>query len=177
MFIKTRIDTVGENKIARVFVKSSSIQAFPCGRRRSTEISTAGSTSTSDKYRIPFDPEARLNTEANNLKHSGLNGFTQTYVKSYNKSYIDGDNEFKDGVFLFSLAGYLFSIKLTGDYYDSPNNFGGSIISCIARALYDSANSNQDIDTFTANFAEDNSKIYANIRINALKNIFFAQYS
>jgi hypothetical protein len=43
------------------FINSLNVQAFPCGRRRSEQI-----TSADDKYYIPYDPEARLNTEKNN---------------------------------------------------------------------------------------------------------------
>ena len=71
MFIETRSDTLANEKIKQTFVKSLNVQAFPCGRRRSDSNQV-----------IPFDPEARLNTEANNRKHSGINGYTQTFLKS-----------------------------------------------------------------------------------------------
>lgn len=97
MFNKTHSVTVEgiENAVPLIFLKSSHVKVFPCGRRRSNQINMDGA-------RIPFDPEARLNTEANNIKHSGLNGFTQTYLSSWNK-----DN---DGKIVLSIAGYLFEI-------------------------------------------------------------------
>ena len=82
--------------IPLVFIKSRDVQVFPCGRRRSSDIGPADNS-----YRIPFDPEARLNTEANNIKHSSLNGFTQTYLK-----------DFDDVQLSLSLGGYLFNIML-----------------------------------------------------------------
>jgi hypothetical protein len=84
--------------IALTFIKSTNVQAYPCGRRRSTNLAPLGNP----EKRLPFDPEARLNTEANNRKHSGLNGYTQTYLKEW---------EAEKGSIDISLAGYLFSIK------------------------------------------------------------------
>lgn len=102
MFIKTHTQTIGESAIPVTFIKSTNVKAFPCGRRRSTEIST--------EYRIPFDPEARLNTEANNRKHSGLNGFKHTYINSWDK---------ETGELSIVLAGYIFSIMLPDEVDDS----------------------------------------------------------
>jgi hypothetical protein len=133
MFIKTASgkDANG-NSILLTFLKSVNVQAYPCGRRRSTQNDIT--------YQFPFDPEARLNTEANNRKHSGINGFTQTYVKGI-------DN----GVLALSLAGYLFSIKLPESNESSEEavaNFGDSIINA-----FDDGGSNNI------------SRIYANILI------------
>ena len=98
MFIEKRY----ENDNILAFIKSKNIQVFPCGRRRSTDIAGTGT-------RLPFDPEARLNTEANNRKHSSLNGFTQTYLKEWDTT----------GKRLsLSIAGYLFDILLTNDDTD-----------------------------------------------------------
>ena len=68
-----------------IFIKSRYIKAFPCSRRRSNlTIDTDGNeNSVLDKYYIPFDPEARLNTEANNRKHSALNGYKQDYLREW----------------------------------------------------------------------------------------------
>lgn len=79
------------------FVKSVDIQAFPCGRRRIPQ-------KVDGEFSIPFDPEARLNTEANNRKHVGLNGYTQTFLRGWN---VDDC-----GLLSLSLAGYLFEINL-----------------------------------------------------------------
>jgi hypothetical protein len=76
------------------FVNSKDIKVYPCGRRRTQEISTSNGT-----FSIPFDPEARLNTEANNRSASGLNGFTQTYVKESTANTLS-----------LVIAGYLFNI-------------------------------------------------------------------
>ena len=117
------------NGTALAFIKSVNVQAFPCGRRSSAnqlEDST-------EKYYFPFDPESRLSTEANTRKHSSLNGFAQTYLQSWDKD----DKK----LLTMSLAGYLFSIALTGKNktlvngeqvyapfdYSTPNAFGNRL--------------------------------------------------
>lgn len=110
MFIEKYTDTISNDKVTLTFLKSLNVQVFPCGHRRSTVLSDEVS-------RIPFDPEARLNTESNNLKHSSLNGFTQTYLDLWDETYKK---------LTVSLAGYLFSIDLVDDYI-TPNEFGISL--------------------------------------------------
>lgn len=109
-------ETHSDNDIKLTFIKSLNIQAYPCGRRRG--FIDADGTST-DSY-LPFDPEARLNTEANNRKHSGLNGHTQTYLKKW---------DIQNKLLTMSLAGYLFNIKLDDKYLDinGVNSFGQDI--------------------------------------------------
>jgi hypothetical protein len=110
MFIEKYTDTVSNDKVTLTFLKSLNVQVFPCGHRRSTVLSDEVS-------RIPFDPEARLNTELNNLKRSSLNGFTQTYLDLWDETYKK---------LTVSLAGYLFSIDLD-DSYIAPDEFGTSL--------------------------------------------------
>jgi hypothetical protein len=101
-----------------VFVKSNNIKVFPCGRRRSAPIDADDNPDTvSDQHHIPFDPEARLNTEANNRKHSGLNGYKQNYINYWRS----------DGKISLVLAGYLFDLDTayTGSQY--INSFGNDI--------------------------------------------------
>lgn len=124
MFIKN-----DENKL--VFIKSKNINAFPCGRRRSNLIDTDGESNTvSDRYYIPFDPEARLNTEANNRKHTGLNGFNKSYILDWNETA---------RYFAFAIEGYLFNIKLEADY-STPNAFAtiaaGSAYTSASNAIF-----------------------------------------
>jgi hypothetical protein len=92
-----------------VYIKSKNIKVFPSGRRKA-ELNNG------ESY-IPFDPEARLNTEANHRKHSSLNGYKQSYLLDWNleKSYV-----------ILALAGYLFKIELTDEYRDA-NSFGGAL--------------------------------------------------
>ena len=103
------------NSMRVAFVKSLNVRVFPCGRRRAMVDKDGSNTSTSDRYYIPYDPEARLNTEANNRKHSGMNGYTQTYL-----------NRFDNDTLSLVLAGYLFDIKLDAAYAN-VNTFGGSL--------------------------------------------------
>jgi hypothetical protein len=119
MFIETHSD----NDITLTFIKSANIQAYPCGRRRSTVVDRDGSSGTTDdQYYFPFDPEARLNTEANNRKQSSQNGYTQTYLKDW-----DVTNK----LLTLSLAGYLFKISLPDDHC-AVNDFGAKVIAQLA---------------------------------------------
>ena len=98
-----------------IFIQSKYVKAFPCSRRRSTPIDGDDDAGTvHDRYYIPFDPEARLNTEANNRKHSGLNGYKQTYLYEWDSV---------NGKLSIVLAGYLFEIQLS-DSYITPVLFG-----------------------------------------------------
>jgi hypothetical protein len=101
MFIK--------NENGLVFIKSKYINVFPCGRRRAFVDSDGDNKTTKDQYYIPFDPEARLNTESNNRKHSGLNGFRQSYIYEWNRSA---------GTLALVINGYLFNIELKSDSFD-----------------------------------------------------------
>lgn len=122
MFIETRVaeEFTGELKNLKLaFVKSINITAFPCGRRRSQTVgidaNADGNISSAEQYNIPYDPEARLNTEANNRKHSGLNGYKQSYLSDWDDSGAD--------YLTLSLLGYLFKIKLDNTLR-TPNGFG-----------------------------------------------------
>ena len=115
--------TINKNTMSLSFIRSQSVQAFPCGRRRSTR------RSDEDDSRIPFDPEARLNTEANNRKHSSLNGYTQTYLKSWNDT---------EKLLTFALGGYLFDVNLGDDYSKAFGNvFADEATSIYANILID----------------------------------------
>lgn len=111
MFIK---DTINNNEL--VFIKSKYIKAFPSGRRRA--FVTGSKDTASKSYYIPFDPEARLNTEANHRKHTGLNGFSQTYLKDW----------LSDGTIRFVLGGYYFEISVPSESGTSqPDGFGHAV--------------------------------------------------
>jgi hypothetical protein len=119
-----------------IFMKSINVYAFPCGRRRSTLIDIDSNPETvSDKYYLPFDPEARLNTEANNRKRSGLNGFKQNFISSWSTT----------GELSIVIAGYLFKLTTgyTGD--TAVADFGNKLASVIADA--------------------ESTKIFANIKL------------
>lgn len=102
-----------------VFIKSKNIKVFPCGRRKSLLVDLDGGDNTvNDRYYIPFDPEARLNTEANNRKHSGLNGYKQSYLLNWKSN----------GYISLVLAGYLFEIASGMN----PAEFGTALSEAIA---------------------------------------------
>ena len=130
MFIEQHNHT--KEEILLTFIKSLNVQAYPCSRRRSTLIET-----TKDSYYIPFDPEARLNTEFNNRRHTSKNGFTQSFIDAW-------DAEKK--LFSFTISGYNFIINQVEDI----NSFGELLIDSLAQ---------QDAKYLTA------SKIYANIKL------------
>lgn len=122
MFNETHLSKTNGTELT--FIKSTNIKAFPCGRRRSEEVDKDLNPNTrDDKYHIPFDPEARLNTEANNIKHSGLNGFTQSFIQT--KQWDENTSSLN-----IVLAGYLFTIKLETNYR-SPANFGAEILKAL----------------------------------------------
>lgn len=113
------------------FAKSVLVQAYPCGRRKSTLV-----TEGTNKHNIPFDPEARLNTEFNNRRHSALNGFAHSYIYEWNTDTKS---------FSFVLGGYTFELKLPDSTIEAKkmyivNNFATELISYLnkpaATSLY-----------------------------------------
>lgn len=169
MFVKPNTDT------ELIFIKSKYINVFPCGRRRSELVDADNNNNTvSDQYYIPFDPEARLNTEANNRKHSGLNGFTQSFL---NKCWEDGKNLYISLV----LNGYLFDItapytalaaQLEGTTVlskgkdpfsyvkdDPVNALGDALVEIFVKAAENSNNAN------TATKVNEATALYANIKL------------
>lgn len=119
------------DKTNTAFILSKNIQAFPCSRRRVLDNDSI--------HRIPFDPEARLNTEANNRKHSSINGYTQTFLDCWN---IGGENS--DGLLSLALDGYLFNITLQNNQEANYSTY----------------------DAFAEAITEEGTAIYANIIIN-----------
>lgn len=97
------------------YLDSLNVKVFPSGRRKSELLDESTQGGQSKKQYIPIDPEARLNTEANQRKHSGLNGYKQSYILNWTEEAIS-----------VVLAGYLFNIKLSSSYYgkQSAQNIG-----------------------------------------------------
>lgn len=114
MFIQTHYLNTPDDTVLS-FVKSLAVLAYPCGRRR-------GQTNLETEF-IPFDPEARLNTEANARKYSGLNGYTQSYI-------LDWSDESKKAIIV--VGGYYFEITLEALFsnadVDSADAFGAALI-------------------------------------------------
>lgn len=88
---KTIIDkfllTIDEQNDKRVFLSSEDIDIFPCSRRGQY---------SSNPVRV-YDPEARLNTERTNRLKTAINGFTDSFVDSF---------DFENNTLTFVLAGY-----------------------------------------------------------------------
>ena len=138
MFIKN-------NDNGLVFVKSNNIKVFPCGRRSSNLVD---SVADGDKQYIPFDPEARLYTESNNRKHSGLNGFTQDYLLT----------AWEDNKLSFVIAGYLFDIDTT-DLFSTANTFGNEISSLLGNTSSNSIYANIKLAKINLLSGNSNSKL------------------
>lgn len=137
MFIETHNSTT-ENGKPLAFLQSSLVQAYPCGSRRSTLID--------NQYYIPFDPEAKLNTETTNRKQSSLNGFTQTFLKEWESERL--------GELSLVIAGYFFKINLSrsASGYVTPNEFAADLLEALSQSSSETVQS-----------------IYANIRIKETK--------
>lgn len=135
MFIETHALSNKEGSPNLTFVKSLNVQAFPCGRRRSIDLKD----SEGNDYYIPFDPEARLNTEVNNRKAVSLNGFSNTYIGKHDSNALT----------LF-LAGYSFNIKIDDNYSTLNAVFNG-----IAEAL-----AQNPVDTIYANIRISQTPLY-----------------
>lgn len=147
MFIETHLDS----DIKVTFIKSTNVFAYPCGRRRSKLIDKDNNENTvSDQFYFPFDPEARLNTEANNRKHSSLNGYTQTYLKDWDPAFSD---------LTLALEGYLFKIKLDTDFTSEKYKTASNTNTEAAQAAVDAfgAAITSAVEDTSANY------IYANI--------------
>ncbi len=82
----------------RVFLPSTDINVFPCSRRGQANIEDIAIENSATYY----DPEARLNTERTNRLRTALNGFTDSFIKSY---------EAEAKTLVFVLAGYYVEIK------------------------------------------------------------------
>ena len=141
MFIQTNyLNTEGSTLLS--FLKSLAVSAYPCGRRRGQP-----DPDKSDNF-IPFDPEARLNTEANARKYSSLNGYSQSYI-------LDWSEENKKAIIV--LGGYYFEIS--SDDLANANTFGTKLIDAQKSFFGTETSSLQYYQIEHAN------KIYANIRI------------
>lgn len=130
------------------FIKSLSVSAYPCGRRRSNVLGFG-----EDAYYIPFDPEARLNTEANNRKHSALNGYTQTYLKNWDIN--------ETQTMSLSLGGYLFTIKLESSI-NTPNEFGMKVAESVGDSSIYANICIEETPLFSAHFGKYYTSVLRN---------------
>lgn len=122
-----------------VFMESTKVNAFPCARRKSILAE--------DSY-IPFDPEAKLNTEANNRKHSGLNGFTQSFINTFDEG---------TGELSFVVNGYYFELKLADFGSTAQLNAFGNEIS----RLITSKNEGTEVHSIYANIKLANTPLFS----------------
>ncbi len=143
MFNKIHGIGAGENSAYElVFVGSKYVKAFPSGRRRALK-------DAANNLYIPFDQEAKLNTEFNNRKHTSLNGLAS--------SFYNGKSWSTDALKVV-IGGYSFDISLNEDH-NSINNFCRGILNTIS--TYKELNSTtENIDAV----AEDGA-IYVNIKL------------
>lgn len=152
MFIEQHLHN-NTTAILLTFPQSTKVRVYPCGRRRSNLIDTDGSSDTvNDRYYIPFDPEARLNTEFNNRRYSSTNGFTQSHI----------NNNTNENDLSFTIDGYNFIIDLReylkpNELVDTIDAFGAEIITSL-KSKY--AEGSTDVATI-----DSSSKIYANIKL------------
>jgi hypothetical protein len=140
------------------FLKSTAVQAYPCGNRRGLADLDGNSATLSDLYNIPFDPEARLNTEANNRKHSSLNGFDQSYLHLWNEG-IEAEEEGElgqDGYLQLVVAGYLFNIRLIQGYR-KPTEFASKLLAL----LENSGIPETDIEGIYANIRLEETPLFS----------------
>lgn len=158
--------TASVSEISLAFLKSTAVKTFPSGRRRSTEIDQDGNPNTEAKYYIPFDPEARLNTEANSRKYSSLNGYTQTYLKEWDIGS-DAEGSIRNGRILLSLYGYLFDIELIS--LKTQADFGAELIRRLKirpQEVIESASATEAEKTAAQSLIDEidgKTSIYANI--------------
>lgn len=109
MFIY-KIDSIGDTP-ALTFVKSTHVHAYPCGRRRSELVQLRSSQDETSQRYIPFDPEARLNTENNTRKQT----FQPTYLKEWFVPDTEQLTNHISGYVSMVIDGYQFTIDLPYD--------------------------------------------------------------
>lgn len=152
MFIFTnQMSTANDAVRNRTFVKSTNVKVFPCGRRRGIK------NGTSTSY-IPFDPEARLNTELNQRKSVGISGNANTFIQSIDFTNASSTTSYQpSGHATFVLNGYVFTIeaddKSTGidAAATGPDYLGKAIVKALAEESH--------VKTGEA------ARIYANIKL------------
>lgn len=159
MFSKSHMSKSTDG-IPLAFLKSLNVCAYPCGRRRSEQIGV-GATA----YYLPFDPEARLNTEANNIKHSGINGFTQSFldikerIATVTVGGVDTTKKVIDKLSVV-IAGYLFNIKVSNNY----------TLADFCDNLFMQLTTTPELPETEAGELENSARaIYANIRLSDVK--------
>ena len=113
IFIQTNtVTTRGGSVINAAFPSSLYTQVFPCSRRRSVGIGTG---SEKNQRSFPFDPEARLNTERNNRRGTGINGYTDSFLTKVDINHVQPDGSTSDlyypeGTVELTIAGYSFKL-------------------------------------------------------------------
>lgn len=159
MFNEVRYAYSGNLLKRLAFVKSLNVRAFPSGRRRGNEVAVDlnGDTNIqqSERFIIPFDPEARLNTEKNNRRQVSTNGFKQTFVKNWDTT---------NGKLSLVLGGYSFDIDLESDakYY---NNFANKLATAMADSAGVSVEEFLGVGDYVDKTTLKRLGLYANIRL------------
>lgn len=139
-FPKTTTLTYNDEQKLLAFARSLNVSIYPSGRRSSDIVEEDSRTRSDDRY-YPFDPEARLNTEFNNRRLASTNGFSQTFIRTWDSDLIQ-----------LVLGGYEFSFKSTQDL---PSIDVNTFASELAQVL--SSNTPESLEAL--------ENIYVNIRL------------
>lgn len=120
------LTAVGQNQVNAAFPSSLYTQVFPCSRRRSVGINEG---SVQNQRSFPFDPEARLNTERNNRRGIGVNGYTDSFVSKIDIVHVSSTKQganstlfYPSGSAEFTIAGYSFTLSFDANLIRPVSN-------------------------------------------------------
>lgn len=129
-----------------VFAGSKYVKAFPCGRRRAYET---------DNTPVPFDPEAKLNTELNNRKIVGTSGFANSFYNG---------QEWSTSTLKLVIGGYSFELDLNSDN-SALNDFCNNI----AKKIYFAEHNAEATVTQLKDFIKNYNNLFVNIKLAKVK--------
>lgn len=150
--------------------------AYPCARRRSVAVDIDGDDKTvEDKRSFPFDPEARLNTEHNNRRTTGTNGYGQSFlggisIANTNKGGTT-DTIYPEGFVDLTLAGYSFRLLFDASCIQHPSDVvRPSAVTDLAEDggvdFFGHIIAKQNLQLTTIN---SNTRLYANVLLESVK--------
>lgn len=161
---------INGSEVDIAFPASIKTLVYPCSRRRSVALDTDNNPTTG-KVSYPFDPEARLNTEHNHRRNVSTNGYVQSFLSGINIENVNPDKTetavyYPSGSLDLTIAGYSFKVQFDAGCIKAENDkiLSNSVVDgvdFIGKAI---AEQNLEYDPNATNL-----KIYANIRIEAVK--------